>query len=151
MTRHWSEARRKEMAGAKAQKIVTPRLFVRAAPVGEIKLVEANIGKHGGGRSWILKQTSSFVTSRTAVTPVDGSREQFIGNQTVYRRRQADLQPLRWNSTRQRAENLRHPKRRQRDDRWRRSRTRQCCRHCPGELTIKSVEANMEKTAVGFV
>jgi hypothetical protein len=31
--------------------------------------------------------------------PVDGSREQFIGNQTVYRRRQADLQPLRWNST----------------------------------------------------
>lgn len=36
------------MAGAKAEKIVTPRLFVRAAPVGEIKLMEANIGKQGG-------------------------------------------------------------------------------------------------------
>ncbi len=41
----------------------------------------------------------SCVISKTAVTPWMAQESNLSGNQTVYRRRQADLQPLRWNST----------------------------------------------------
>jgi hypothetical protein len=93
---------------------------------------------------------SSFVTSRTAVTlwmaqesSLSAIRRSIGGDRRTCSRSGGTRQA-------QRAENLRDPKRRQRDDRWRRRITRQCCRHCRGELTIKSVEANMAKTAVGL-
>jgi hypothetical protein len=79
MTRHWSEARRKEMAGAKAEKIVTPRLFVRAAPAGEIKLVEANMANTAAGLFENPASTDELVRDlEDSGYPVDGSREQFI-------------------------------------------------------------------------
>ena len=79
MTRHWSEARRKEMAGAKAEKIVTPRLFVRAAPAGEIKLVEANMANTAAGLFENPASTDELVRDlEDSGYPVDGSREQFV-------------------------------------------------------------------------
>ncbi len=41
----------------------------------------------------------SFVISKTAVTPWMAQESSLSANQTVYRRRQADWQPLRRNST----------------------------------------------------
>ena len=41
----------------------------------------------------------SFVISKTAVTPWMAQESSLSGSQTVYLWRQADLQPLRWNST----------------------------------------------------
>ena len=41
----------------------------------------------------------SFVISKTAVTPWMAQESSLSANQTVYLWRQADLQPLRWNST----------------------------------------------------
>ncbi len=91
-----------------------------------------------------------FVISKTAVTPWMARESGLSLNQTVYLWRQADLQPLRWNSTSAARRELAPPQAKTKARAVATSRKEAVLQALPGELTIKSVEANMAKTAVGL-